>query len=287
MHFLFPLEAHLIKANRGIPGRFPTAVKGRYCGYVPGPASHRAWRARACAYVFEGEIRIDDIRGLKVQGAGDPTEDTSSFPAYGAQIVHMPFGSVYTSLQTVCGGRSRKRRHRLPGHKPTNCNRWLGYRTRANNSLVWERQIVNSRRPEHQVWGAAAADEVTKTHPEGDRTEHQSQERRENASGVKGYDSQVRLHDRGRTLPNKLAKELSARREIKNLIRAITTEGTNPPPSSLGKRGHHGPAYRWGFCQHSAGVLVPVFRRERGFDRGDGESLHVPSPTNWCGNPAP
>ena len=27
------------------------------------------------------------------------TEDTM-FPAYGAQTVHMPFGSVYTSLQT-------------------------------------------------------------------------------------------------------------------------------------------------------------------------------------------
>jgi TRAP-type C4-dicarboxylate transport system substrate-binding protein len=30
------------------------------------------------------------------------TEDTT-FPAYGAQVVHMPFGEVYTSLQTgVC-----------------------------------------------------------------------------------------------------------------------------------------------------------------------------------------
>ena len=28
-----------------------------------------------------------------------PTEDTH-FPAYGAQTVHMPFGEVYTSLQT-------------------------------------------------------------------------------------------------------------------------------------------------------------------------------------------
>src|SRR5436305_12679107 len=43
--------------------------------------------------------KIDDIRGLKVREQATPTEDTM-FPAYGAQIVHMPFGSVYTSLQT-------------------------------------------------------------------------------------------------------------------------------------------------------------------------------------------
>src|SRR5262249_34972781 len=46
------------------------------------------------------EIRkIEDIKGLKVRVQATPTEDTM-FPAYGAQTVHMPFGSVYTSLQT-------------------------------------------------------------------------------------------------------------------------------------------------------------------------------------------
>src|SRR6266699_2729924 len=42
---------------------------------------------------------IGDMKGLKVRVQATPTEDTM-FPAYGAQIVHMPFGSVYTSLQT-------------------------------------------------------------------------------------------------------------------------------------------------------------------------------------------
>ena len=36
---------------------------------------------------------------MKVRVQATPTEDTM-FPAYGAQIVHMPFGNVYTSLQT-------------------------------------------------------------------------------------------------------------------------------------------------------------------------------------------
>ena len=36
---------------------------------------------------------------MKVRVQATPTEDTM-FPAYGAQTVHMPFGNVYTSLQT-------------------------------------------------------------------------------------------------------------------------------------------------------------------------------------------
>jgi TRAP-type transport system periplasmic protein len=43
--------------------------------------------------------RVEDLKGLKVRVQATATEDTM-FPAYGAQTVHMPFGSVYTSLQT-------------------------------------------------------------------------------------------------------------------------------------------------------------------------------------------
>jgi TRAP-type transport system periplasmic protein len=46
------------------------------------------------------EVRkIDDLKGYKVRVQATATEDTM-FAAYGAQTVHMPFGSVYTSLQT-------------------------------------------------------------------------------------------------------------------------------------------------------------------------------------------
>ena len=42
---------------------------------------------------------LADLKGLKVRVQATATEDTM-FPAYGAQTVHMPFGEVYTSLQT-------------------------------------------------------------------------------------------------------------------------------------------------------------------------------------------
>ena len=43
--------------------------------------------------------KVDDIKGKKIRVQATKTEDTH-FPAYGAQTVHMPFGEVYTSLQT-------------------------------------------------------------------------------------------------------------------------------------------------------------------------------------------
>ena len=43
--------------------------------------------------------KVDDLKGFKVRVQATATEDTM-FAAYGAQTVHMPFGSVYTSLQT-------------------------------------------------------------------------------------------------------------------------------------------------------------------------------------------
>src|SRR6266700_2134030 len=98
MHFLFRSEAHLVKAMAD--PEVSKAVKAMIAGTVQG--------ARVVALATLGlrnmyskrEIKnIGDMKGLKVRVQATPTEDTM-FPAYGAQIVHMPFGSVYTSLQT-------------------------------------------------------------------------------------------------------------------------------------------------------------------------------------------
>ena len=43
--------------------------------------------------------KVEDLKGLKIRVQATKTEDTH-FAAYGAQVVHMPFGDVYTSLQT-------------------------------------------------------------------------------------------------------------------------------------------------------------------------------------------
>jgi TRAP-type transport system periplasmic protein len=43
--------------------------------------------------------KVEDVKGLKIRVQATATED-ATFAAYGSQTVHMPFGSVYTSLQT-------------------------------------------------------------------------------------------------------------------------------------------------------------------------------------------
>ncbi len=43
--------------------------------------------------------KVEDVKGMKIRVQATKTEDTH-FPAYGTQTVHMPFGEVYTSLQT-------------------------------------------------------------------------------------------------------------------------------------------------------------------------------------------
>jgi len=43
--------------------------------------------------------KVEDLKGAKIRVQATATED-ATFNAYGAQTVHMPFGSVYTSLQT-------------------------------------------------------------------------------------------------------------------------------------------------------------------------------------------
>src|SRR3954462_15166884 len=98
MHFLFRSEAHLIKAiadpevSKAVKTMISETVQG---ARVNAPATlglHNMYSKR--------EIKnLGELEGRKVRVQAFPKEVTM-VPAYGAQIVHMPFGSVYTSLQT-------------------------------------------------------------------------------------------------------------------------------------------------------------------------------------------
>src|SRR5471030_1579088 len=98
MHFLFRSEAHLIKAIAD--PEVSKAVKAMIAETVQGAHVIALSTLGLRSMYSKREIRkVEDMKGLKVRVQATPTEDTM-FPAYGAQIVHMPFGSVYTSLQT-------------------------------------------------------------------------------------------------------------------------------------------------------------------------------------------
>jgi TRAP-type transport system periplasmic protein len=172
------------------------------------------------------EIRnVGDIKGLKVRVQATPTEDTM-FPAYGAQIVHMPFGSVYTSLQTGVVDVAENGVNVYLANKHYEVAPVLSMTEHeANNSLVWvSDKLWNSLTPEQQGWVQAAADEVNRNEPaRAIELEHQSLEKLKSI-GVKvvadvdksGF---VAVAD---PYLDKLSKELGPHAEkIKNLIRAI------------------------------------------------------------------
>lgn len=224
MHFLFRSEAHLIKAMAD--PEVSKAVKAMVAETVQGARVIALATLGLRSMYAKREIRkIDDMKGLKVRVQATPTEDTM-FPAYGAQIVHMPFGSVYTSLQTGVVDVAENGVNVYLANKHYEVAPVLSMTEHeANNSLVWvSDKLWNSLTPEQQGWVQAAADEVNKNQPaKAIELEHQSQDKLRSI-GVKVVTDVDKSGFTAVADPylDKLAKELGPHAEkIKNLIRAI------------------------------------------------------------------
>jgi tripartite ATP-independent transporter DctP family solute receptor len=224
MHFLFRSEAHLIKAIAD--PKVSEAVKAMIAETVQGSHVIALSTLGLRNMYSKREIRnVGDMKGLKVRVQATPTEDTM-FPAYGAQIVHMPFGSVYTSLQTGVVDVAENGVNVYLANKHYEVAPVLSMTEHeANNSLVWvSDKLWNSLTPEQQGWVQAAADEVNKNQPaKAVELEHQSQEKLKSI-GVKIVTDVDKSGFIAVADPylDKLAKELGPHAEkIKNLIRAI------------------------------------------------------------------
>jgi tripartite ATP-independent transporter DctP family solute receptor len=224
MHFLFRSEGHLIKAIAD--PEVSKAVKAMIADTVQGARVIGLATLGLRSMYSKREIKsIADIKGLKVRVQATPTEDTT-FPAYGAQIVHMPFGSVYTSLQTGVVDVAENGANVYLANKHYEVAPVLSMTEHeANNSLVWiSEKLWTSLTPEEQGWVQAAADEVNRSQPaKALELEHQSQEKLRSI-GVKIV---TNVDKSGFTavadpLLDRLAKELGPHAEkIKNLIRSI------------------------------------------------------------------
>src|SRR5476651_2536933 len=98
LHFLFRSEDHLKKAIAD--PKVVAVVKDMIEETVQGGHVLAVITLGLRSMYSKKEIKkLEDMKGLKVRVQATATED-AMFPAYGAQTVHMPFGSVYTSLQT-------------------------------------------------------------------------------------------------------------------------------------------------------------------------------------------
>jgi TRAP-type transport system periplasmic protein len=224
MHFLFRSEAHLIKAIAD--PEVSKAVKTMIAETVQGARVIALATLGLRSMYSKRDIKnIGDLKGLKVRVQATPTEDTM-FPAYGAQIVHMPFGSVYTSLQTGVVDVAENGVNVYLANKHYEVAPVLSMTEHdANNSLVWvSDKLWNSLTPEQQGWVQAAADEVNRVQPaKAIELEHQSQDKLK-SMGVKVVTEVDKSGFVAVADPylDKLAKELGPHAEkVKNLIRAI------------------------------------------------------------------
>ena len=98
LHFLFRSEEHNIKAlgDEKVFEAVRDMIEGTTQGIHAIALGTQGFRHM---YGKKEVRKLEDIKGMKVRVQATATEDLM-FPAYGAQTVHMPFGSVYTSLQT-------------------------------------------------------------------------------------------------------------------------------------------------------------------------------------------
>jgi len=165
LHFIFRDQAHLAKAlaDPAIAAEFRALVKDQVQGAQVLGLMTMGLRNM---YSKQEVKSIDDIKGKKVRVQATKTEDTH-FPAYGAQTVHMPFGDVYTSLQTGVVNVAENGVNVYLANKHYEVAPVLSMTEHeANNNCIWvSDKTWNSLSPEQQRWVQAAADEVSKTEP--------------------------------------------------------------------------------------------------------------------------
>jgi TRAP-type transport system periplasmic protein len=109
---------------------------------------------------------VGDLNNVKLRVQATATEDTM-FPAYGAQTVHMPFGDVYTALQTGIVAMAENGINVYQSNKHYEVAPIMSLtQHEANNNVVWvSDKVWNSLNDEQKKWVQAAADEVGKVEP--------------------------------------------------------------------------------------------------------------------------
>jgi tripartite ATP-independent transporter DctP family solute receptor len=110
--------------------------------------------------------KVDDLKGYKVRVQATATED-AMFAAYGAQTVHMPFGSVYTSLQTgvMDFGENAVNVYLINKHYEVAPVLSMTEHE-ANNAILWiSDKLWQSLSAEQRQWVAAAARDVSTQEP--------------------------------------------------------------------------------------------------------------------------
>jgi TRAP-type transport system periplasmic protein len=168
---------------------------------------------------------VGDIKNVKVRVQATATEDTM-FPAYGAQTVHMPFGDVYTALQTGVVEMAENGINVYQSNKHYEVAPIMSLTEHeANNNVIWvSDKVWNSLNDEQKGWVQAAADEVSRVMPDKALgLEHDSMARLEKmgVKFVKGVDKSGFIAD-AEPIQDKLAAQLGPGAvRVLTLVRAV------------------------------------------------------------------
>jgi tripartite ATP-independent transporter DctP family solute receptor len=224
LHFLFRNEGHVIKAlaDPQVFEAIKTMIDDTTQGlHVIGTGSQGVRHI----YSKKEVHKVDDIKGMKIRVQATATEDTM-FPAYGAQTVHMPFGSVYTSLQTGVVEAAENSINVYLVNKHYEVAPVLSLTEHeANNALVFiSDKLWQSLSAEQRQWVLASAAEISAKEPAKAFDLERTAATKLKSMGVKIVDDVDKKSFIAVADPylDKLAKELGPHAEkIKNLIRAI------------------------------------------------------------------
>jgi TRAP-type transport system periplasmic protein len=224
LHFLFRNEAHVVKALAD-PQVFD-AIRTMIDDTAQG-LHVIAMGSQGVRHMYsKKEIHnVGDLKGLKVRVQATATEDLM-FPAYGAQTVHMPFGSVYTSLQTGVMDVAENSINVYLVNKHYEVAPVLSITEHeANNALVFvSDKLWQSLSAEQKQWVQTAANEISQKEPAKAFELERTAATKLQSLGVKIVTDVDKASFQKIADPylDKLAKDLGPHAEkIKNLIRAI------------------------------------------------------------------
>ena len=165
LHFIFRDQDHLAKtlADQQVSQAFREMIKESVQGAQVLGLITMGMRNM---YSKKDIKSVEDVKGQKVRVQATKTEDTH-FPAYGAQTVHMPFGEVYTSLQTGVVNVAENGVNVYLANKHYEVAPVLSMTEHeANNNCIWvSDKTWNSFSDEEKKWVQAAAEEVSRTEP--------------------------------------------------------------------------------------------------------------------------
>jgi TRAP-type transport system periplasmic protein len=224
LHFLFRSDEHNIKALgdqkvfEAIRDMIDDTVQGIHA-IALGTQGFRHMYGKKEVH------KVDDLKGYKVRVQATATED-AMFAAYGAQTVHMPFGSVYTSLQTgvMDFGENAVNVYLINKHYEVAPVLSMTEHE-ANNAIVWiSDKLWQSLNAEQKQWVTTAARDVSLQEPKRAFELERSAAAKLGKMGVKIVTDVDKAGFQKIADPylDKLAKELGPHAEkIKTLIRAI------------------------------------------------------------------